>query len=207
MTNNKLDWNVAKSKLKFCIASAISFAVVTTTVNPAEGVQLTYSSPGNVSKIEDLVVDGVTYDVTFKSDTFLNLFGSPSNPSFNAPNFWNNQQGASQVVNEIVSLLKNQPTIPSKINNTSSILVPYRGIVASNQSLFVVNKIADYITQWSNFRGESQDIFVLGNVTANYALITPKETKPIPESNLVIGLVGVASLLGLKSKKKRTVLH
>ncbi len=192
-----------KSKLTWSVVSILSSFAITITVNPAEATQIISNGTGNVSKIEDFVVDSVTYDVTFKSDTFLNLFGFPSNPGFNAPTFWNNQPAARKVVDDIAFLLNSQPAIPSKLNNSSSILVPYRGIIASNQSLFIVNKIDDYITRWSNFRGESQDIFTLSHEKANYALFTAKQPQHIPENHLVMGVFGVTFTMGLRNMRSR----
>jgi hypothetical protein len=192
-----------KSKLACSTVSIFSSFAIATALTPVRGAQITYDGTGNVSKIENFIVDGVTYDIAFKSDTFLNLFGLPDTPSFNTPTFWNNQQGARKVVDDIASLLNTQPTIPSKINNTSSVLVPYRGVVASNQSLFLVNKIDDYITRWSNFRGESQDIFTLGNEKANYALFVVKQPQRTSEPNIVIGVVGVALAMGWQHMRKK----
>ncbi|KYC37756.1 hypothetical protein WA1_04350 [Scytonema hofmannii PCC 7110] len=192
-----------KSKLTWSVVSILSSFAITTTVNPAEATQIIYNGTGSVSKIEDFVVDGVTYDITFKSDTFLNLFGFPSNPGFNTPTFWNNQPAARKVVDDIALLLNSQPAIPSKLNNSSSVLVPYRGIIASNQSLFIVNKIDDYITRWSNFRGESQDIFTLSHEKANYALFTAKQPQQIPENNLIIGVFGISFTMSLKNMKNQ----
>ncbi|KAF3884602.1 MULTISPECIES: hypothetical protein [Nostocales] len=192
------------SKLVCSVMSIISSFAITTTVPPAQAAQIIYNGTGNVSKIENFTADGITYDITFKSDTFLNLFGFPSNPDFNTPTFWNNQQGARKVANGIELLLNTQPTVPSKVNNSSSVLVPYRGIIASNQSLYIVNKIDDYITRWSNFRGESQDIFTLGNEKANYALFTVKQPQRIPENNFLLGMLGVALTIGLKQIEGRS---
>jgi Domain of unknown function (DUF4082) len=134
--------------------------------------KLIYSDSGNVSKIEGLVIDGINYDVTFKYDSFLNLFGSPNSSDFNRPTFWDNSQTAQKAVDSIASLLNSQQAVPTKLNNEPSALVPYRGVVASNGSLFLVSKINSYITRWDNFRGESQDIFPQGNEQANYAIFS-----------------------------------
>ncbi|MFH7024945.1 MAG: hypothetical protein ACHBN1_05985 [Heteroscytonema crispum UTEX LB 1556] len=131
-----------------------------------------YSNSGDVSKIEGLVIDGINYDVTFKYDSFLNLFGSPNSSDFNRPTFWDNSQTAQKAVDNIASLLNSQQPIPTKVNNYPSALVPYRGVVASNGSLFLVSKVNSYITRWDNFRGESQDIFTQGNEQANYAIFS-----------------------------------
>jgi hypothetical protein len=192
-----------KSQLTYCAASILGLAVTTATVTPAEGVQIIYNGTGHVSKIEDFFIDGRAYDVTFQYDTFLNLFGYPNDPGFNAPTFWNNPQVAQQVVDNIALLLNNQQSLPTKINNSSSALVPYRGIIASNQSLYIVNKIDDYITRWSNFRGESKDIFNFGDEKANYAFFTPKKTRAIPENNLVIGVIACALIQSVITVKKQ----
>lgn len=134
--------------------------------------KLIYSNSGNVSKIEGLVVDGINYDVTFKYDSFLNLFGSPNSSDFNKPTFWDNAQTAQKAVDNIASLLNSQQPVPTKVNDYASALVPYRGVVASNGSLFLVSKVNSYITKWDNFRGESQDIFTQGNEQANYAIFS-----------------------------------
>jgi hypothetical protein len=191
-------------KAKACyLASLIAITTVVANATPAAAAQIIYSSPGNVSKIEDLVVDGINYDVTFKYDSFLNLFGSPNSPGFNRPTFWDNSQTAQKAVDNIASLLNSQQPVPKQVNNYPSALVPYRGVVAPNGSLFLVSKIDSYITRWDNFRGESKDIFTMGNEQANYAIIKPQEPpKTIPESNLGAGAV-VAFLLGARTLKKQ----
>jgi Domain of unknown function (DUF4082) len=134
--------------------------------------KLIYSDSGNLSQIKGLVVDGINYDVTFKYDSFLNVFGSPNSSGFNRPTFWDNSQTAQKVVDNIASLLNSQQPVPTQLNSYSSALVPYRGAIASNGSVFLVSKINSYITRWDNFRGESQDIFTQGNEKANYAIVT-----------------------------------
>jgi hypothetical protein len=157
-------------KARACyLASLISITAIVANTTPATAVQLVYSSPGNVSKIEGLVVEGINYDVTFKYDSFLNVFGSPNSSGFNRPTFWDNAQTAQKAVNNIASLLNSQQSIPTQLNSYPSALVPYRGVVASNGSLFLVSKVDSYITNWVNFRGESQDIFTQGNELANYS--------------------------------------
>jgi Domain of unknown function (DUF4082) len=141
--------------------------------------KLIYSDSGNLSKIEDLVVDGINYDVTFKYDSFLNVFGSPNGSDFNRPTFWDNSQTAKKAVDNIASLLNSQQLVPTKLNNQLSALIPYRGVVAPNGSLFLVSKVNSYITNWVNFRGESQDIFTRGNEVANYAIFTVQNPKTV----------------------------
>ncbi|WP_341528708.1 hypothetical protein WKK05_05095 [Nostoc sp. UHCC 0302] len=191
-------------KGKTCyLASLIGITALVINATPAVAVELVYSSPGNVSKIQGLVVDGINYDVTFKYDSFLNIFGSPNSSSFNKPTFWDNSQTAQKVVDNIASLLNSQKTVPTKINNYPSALVAYRGVVASDGSLFIVSKIDNYITRWDNFRGESQDIFTQGNEQANYAIFSVQEpSKPVPEANFETGAV-VAFLLGGASTLKK----
>jgi hypothetical protein len=200
-TNSHLAQKPFKAKACY-LASLITISAVVANATPAAAAQIIYSSPGNVSKIEGLVVDDMNYDVTFKYDSFLNLFGSPNSSSFNRPTFWDNSQTAQKAVDNIASLLNSQQPVPSQVNSYPSALVPYRGVVAPNGSLFLVSKIDSYITRWDNFRGESKDIFTMGNEQANYAIITAQEPpKTIPESNLEAGAV-VAFLLGARTLRK-----
>lgn len=201
-TRTYLNNNSFKAKA-CCLASLITISTIVANATPGAAVQMTYNNPGNISKIEDFVVDGINYDVTFKYDSFINLFGSPRSSDFNTPTFWNNTQTAQKVVDDITSLLNSQQPVPTKLNDYSSVLVPYRGVVASNGSLFLVNKINNYITRWDNFRGESQDIFTMGNDQANYAIFTVKQPpKTVPESNLTLGAV-VAFLIGASTFKSK----
>jgi hypothetical protein len=202
-TKSYLPFNQFKAKACY-LASLTAITAIVANTTPVVAAQLIYSSPGNVSKIEGLVVDGINYDVTFKYDSFLNLFGSPNSPGFNRPTFWdNNNQTAQKAVDNIAFLLNSQQPAPSQVNNYPSALVPYRGVVAPNGSLFLVSKIDSYITRWDNFRGESKDIFTMGNEQANYAIISVQEPpKTIPESNLGAGAV-VAFLLGARTLKKQ----
>jgi hypothetical protein len=186
------------------LASLISITAIVTNTTPAAAVQLIYSSPGNVSKIEGLVVDGINYDVTFKYDSFLNVFGSPNSSAFNRPTFWDNAQTAKKAVDNITSLVNSQQTIPTQLNSYPSALVPYRGVVASNGSLFLVSKVHSYITNWVNFRGESQDIFTQGTELANYALFTVQEPpKTVPESNLGASVASAALIMGTITASKK----
>ncbi|OKH53120.1 hypothetical protein NIES2101_12360 [Calothrix sp. HK-06] len=201
-TRTYLNHNLSKAKA-CCLASFITISTIVANATPGAAVQMTYNSQGNISKIESFIVDGINYDVTFKYDSFINLFGSPNSSDFNSPTFWNNNQTAQKVVNDITSLLNSQQPVPTKLNDYSSALVPYRGVVASNGSLFLVSKINNYITRWDNFRGESQDIFTMGNEQANYAIFSVKEPpKTVPESNLSLGAV-VAFLVGASTFKSK----
>jgi hypothetical protein len=185
------------------LASLLGITAIVVSTTPVAAVQLVYSSSGNVSKIEGFVLDGITYDVNFKYDSFLNIFGSPNSSGFNRPTFWDNSQTAQKAVDNIASLLNSQQPVPTTVNNYPSALVPYRGVVASNGSLFLVSKIDyRYIAKWDNFLGESQDIFPQGNEQANYAIFSAqKPPKTVPEGNLGAGAV-VAFLLGASTLKK-----
>jgi hypothetical protein len=188
----------------FYLASVISTITVVANVTPAAAVQLKYSDQGNVNKIEDLVIDGINYDVTFKYDSFLNIFNSPNNSDFNKPTFWDDSQKAKSAVDTIASLLNSQQPAPTQVNNYPSTLIPYRGVVASNGSLFLVNKVNSYITRWDSFRGESEDIFTKGDEQANYAVFTVRESvKSVPECNSAVGVVGLALVTGIISGKKK----
>lgn len=201
-TRTYLNKNLSKTKV-CCLASFITISTIVANATPGAAVQMTYNNQGNISKIESFIVDGINYDVTFKYDSFINLFGSPNSSDFNSPTFWNNNQTAQKVVDDITSLLNSQQPVPTKLNDYSSALVPYRGVVASNGSLFLVSKINNYITRWDNFRGESQDIFTMGNEQANYTIFSVKEPpKKVPESNLTLGAV-VAFLVGASTFKSK----
>jgi hypothetical protein len=191
-------------KAKACyLASLIGITAIVANTTPAAAVQMIYSNPGNVSKIEGLVLDGINYDVTFKYDSFLNLFGSPNSSDFNKPTFWDNPQIAKKVVDNIASLMNSQQPVPTKVNTYPSALLPYRGVVAPNGTLFIVSKVDSYITKWDNFVGESQDIFTIGNEQVNYAIFSVQERpKTVPESNLWAGAV-VSFLFGATFNKYR----
>ncbi|MBD2335806.1 hypothetical protein H6G64_02225 [Calothrix sp. FACHB-156] len=179
-------------------------SIATIFANPTAAVQLKYGSPGNVSKIEDLVVDDISYDVTFKYDSFINLFGSPSNPDFKAPTFWNNAPGAKNLVDSIALLLNSQPNVPTRVNNYPSALVPYRGVVAANGTLFLVSKVDSYITRWDNYRGESQDIFTRGNEQANYAIVNINQSSDaVPEGNMLATAIAGCLFLGVITAKRK----
>jgi hypothetical protein len=187
----------------FYLASVLSTLTVFANTTPAAAVQLIYSNQGNVSKIEDLVIDGINYDVTFKNDSFLNIFNSPNNSDFQTPTFWNDSQKAKNAVDTIASLLNSQQPVPTQVNDSPSTLIPYRGVVASNGSLFLVSKINNYITRWDSFRGESEDIFTKGDEQANYAVFTVRDTsRSIPECNSAVSVVGVALVTGVITRKK-----
>ncbi|MBW4666647.1 MAG: hypothetical protein KME60_04185 [Cyanomargarita calcarea GSE-NOS-MK-12-04C] len=189
-------------KAKACyLASLIGITAIVANTTPAAAVEMIYRNPGNVSKIQGLVLDGINYDVTFKYDSFLNLFGSPNSSDFNRPTFWDNSQIAKKAVDNIASLMNSQQPVPTKVNSYPSALLPYRGVVAPNGTLFLVSKVDSYITRWDNFIGESQDIFTQGNEQANYAIFSVQEPpKTVPESNLWVGAV-VTFLLGATFNK------
>jgi hypothetical protein len=197
--------NLISSKLVLGVASVISFAATFTTVASSEAAQVKYRSPGNISAIDGLVVDGITYDVTFRFDTFTNLFGSPDSSNFQTPTFWNNSLGATNTVDSFISLLSNEPSIPQQINNLSYVFVPYQSIKAEDESWYNVNKINDFITNWSPVKGESKDTFTLNNEKANYALFKAKASPAVPEpKSSIVGLeLGLALILGLKHLKNR----
>lgn len=194
--------NFFSSKLAYGLASFVSFASIFVNVTPSEAAQIKYSSQSNVSAIDGLVIDDITYDVTFKYDTFVNLFGYVNSPNFNSPTFWNNPQKAKNAVDSIIAILDNQQTTPTQLNSISYMLIPYQGVVSSNSSTYIRNKIGNYIRYWSDFRGESKDIELLNYEKANYAIFTSKSQVPEPSST---GIIGVAFLLGIRNFQRRTL--
>ncbi|QSJ15263.1 hypothetical protein JYQ62_25900 [Nostoc sp. UHCC 0702] len=192
------------SKLACCLASVVSVASILVSLAPSQAAQVKYTSQGNVSAIEGLVIDDITYDVTFKYDTFANLFGHVNSPNFNSPTFWNNSQKAKNVVDSILAIFDSQQTTPTQLNNISYMLIPYDGVVASNSSIYIGNKIVNYITYWSDFRGNSKDIELLNYQKANYAIFTRKSQIPEPSSAVIIALV---SLLGIKNFKRNSLKY
>ncbi|MBH8561059.1 hypothetical protein I8748_02495 [Nostoc sp. CENA67] len=196
--------NFFSSKLAYCLASVVSFASILVNVTPSEAAQIKYSSQGNVSAIDGLVIDDITYDITFKYDTFVNLFGYVNSPNFNSPTFWNNPQKAKKAVDSIIALFDNQQKTTTQLNSISYILIPYQGVVASNSSTYIRNKIGNHITYWSDFRGESKDIELLNYEKANYAVFTSKSKVPEPSST---GIIVVAFLLGIKHFQTRALKY
>ncbi|WP_414542653.1 hypothetical protein [Nostoc sp. CCY0012] len=188
--------NQIKSKTIYLV-SLLSSAIIMANTTPAVAVQLKYSNLDNINKIEDLVVDDITYDVTFHYGSFFNLFGSPDSSSFKTPAFWDNPQGAKNLVNSIALLLNSQQIVPTQINNYPSALVPYRGVFTPNDSLFVISKVDNYITKWDNYKGESQDIFTLGHEQANYAILSIKKPfNAIPEANMLPSVIVAFLIFG-----------
>lgn len=122
-------WNFIKSKLAIIAASVASF----TTVIPWQAAQVLYSSLTNVSAINDLVVNGITYNVTFKYDTFANLFGLSNSSNFQEPAFWNNSTAAENSAEAIINLFSNEPLIPELINDLSYAYIPYQGTISTQQ--------------------------------------------------------------------------
>lgn len=199
-----------KNHITSTVISLVSvLSIATVFSHSAAAVQIKYGSPGNVSKIEGLVVDDIGYDITFKYDSFINLFGSPSNPDFQKPTFWDAPQGAKNLVDSIAFLLNSQQGLPTQINNYASALVPYRGVAAPNGTLFLVSKVDSYITRWDNYRGESQDIFTRGNEQANYAIVNINQSSDaVPEGNmLATAIAGSFFVGGMKMKKKIAKLN
>jgi hypothetical protein len=190
-------------KGKACYLASLSLiTAIIVNPTPASAVQLLYSSPGNVSQIQEFVVDGITYDITFQYDSFVNIFGIPNSSNFNQPTFWRNSQTAQKVVDNIATLLNSQQPVPTKVNNYSSLLVPYEGNSTANGSGFIVSKIDNYITRWDNYRGESQDIFTQVDEPANYAIFSLQEPpQKVSEANLGADAM-VAFLLGASTFKR-----
>lgn len=186
--------NFINSKLAIIAASVATFA----TVLPSEAAQVLYSSPTNVSAINDLVVNGVTYNVTFKYDTFANLFGLPNSSNFLEPAFWNNSIDAESSAEAIINLFSNEPSIPELINDFTYAYIPYQGTINPQQdSWYIVNKTVQKYQDWTTVPGESPDIFVLSNESVNYAIFTAQPTAQVPEPDSAI--LGFALVLALKA--------
>jgi hypothetical protein len=190
--------NFIKSKLAIIAASVATFA----TVIPSEAAQVLYSSPTNVSAINDLVVNGITYDVTFKYDTFANLFGLPNSSNFQEPAFWNNSIAAESSAEAIINLFSNEPSIPELINDFTYAYIPYQGIISTQEDTwYIVNKTVQKYQNWTTVPGESPDIFVFSNESKNYAIFTAQLTAQVPEPDSAI--VGFALVLGLKALRDK----
>lgn len=185
----------------FAVVSVLGLAATVASIAPAQAAQIQYSSFGNVRGINGLIVDGISYEVSFQFDTFTNVFGTPNSANFNQPTFWRNQQAAQIAANSIVSLLNSQQPVPSRINSISSVYIPYEAVFApSNRSTYITSKIGNFITRWDNFRGNSRDIQELDNTKVNYALFTATVAQtPVsaPEPTNLLGLLGTVAFLSI----------
>lgn len=197
--------NFSQLNSAVAVVSVLGVAATVTNITPAQAAQIQYSSYGNVSAINGLIVNGISYDVSFQLDTFTNVFGTSNSPNFDEPTFWQNPQAAQIAADSIVSLLNSQQPVPSTINGVVSVYIPYEDIVApSSGSRYITNKISNYIKQWDNYKGNSQDIQELDNTIANYAVFTPTVTQtPVPEPSALLGLLGSVGCLGIGYWRKQ----
>lgn len=191
----------------FAVVSVLGLAAIVASIAPAQAAQIQYSSLGNVRGINGLLVNGISYEVSFQFDTFTNVFGTPNSPNFNQPTFWRNHQAAQIAADSIVSLLNSQQSVPSRVNSISSVYIPYEAVFApSNGSTYITSKIGNFISRWDSYRGNSRDIQELANTKVNYALFTATVAQtPVytPEPTTLLGLLGTVGFLSIGYWRKQ----
>jgi hypothetical protein len=75
---------------------------------------------GYATGIQDLIVDGSTYNVDFLSDSYDSIFSASS------PYFFNDAVGSDNAANAILLTLNSEPSIPEiAIGSTEVLWVPY----------------------------------------------------------------------------------
>jgi hypothetical protein len=97
-----------KTVLWTTIATTAAAAVMVVQPTPsAEAATVTQNAARNgIVSITDLTIpDYGTYDVTFPVGTFSSIFGTPGQPGFQQPAFWQNRAGADAAAGAIVNAL------------------------------------------------------------------------------------------------------
>jgi hypothetical protein len=152
--------------------------------------------PSSVEGISHLIIDGTPYDVSFKYDTYANIFGSAT-PTFNG-----NLTGANDAINAIVKFFNAEGvTGIAGISETFEINVPH-GV--QNGGLFPAVQGFLYPTNLAWTNGGTFDLlddtFWGHNVTAVFA---PAAT-PIPATFPLFGsCFGGLVLLGWWSRLRQ----
>jgi hypothetical protein len=187
---------------------------ITGTSTLAASVTASPDNPSLATGIEDLEVGGIFYDVDFVSDSFLSLFGEPSQPNFAAA-FFGNEAGAKSAVDAINALLTDAGISLVGDGSVLSIiyLVPYgveadgvngENILTRRGFLFLENP--GFPAQWVQSTG---DVKISERDWENpfvYATFNPAPRPvTIPEYSSASALALIALAVGLGRGKKKTV--
>ncbi|NET16511.1 MAG: PEP-CTERM sorting domain-containing protein [Okeania sp. SIO1H6] len=203
-------------RTKTLLATAATSAVLLFSgVSSAEAFTLLYEDPSDTQKvtgIEDLMIDGTEYDVSFEFGTFNDVFGNTGDLielEGKTPEFWGNIYGAHNAGQDIIDALGEDSylySIPS--SNSDSIwrsdrfFVPYL-------SLFTQQFVNMYTDFWpATEKDQIYSMSILPNYS-NYSSTYPiatfdsevDESDRVPEPSLILGLMGLGGLI-LRDKRK-----
>lgn len=181
-------------------AAAIGLSVSSVGVSSAEAA-IVRRDPNNsdiVIGVDDIDIDGVTYNVNFTIDTFASLYGAPAdnNSTYALNPFWGNQTGALSATNALVAVLNAENPVPTRTSPFSRTFLTPTQVIGnllggSFGSFDRFNPTPSWRT--GSFAGLGESI---EQSYATFAVVPPT---PIPTPALLPGLLG----MGIAAWRKR----
>lgn len=145
---------------------------------------------GYATGIAGLVVDGTTFDVSFRLGSFDSLFPSPAAGS---PTFWGDGDGASDAADAMASVL----TAGSATANYRRVHVPYEQQVVG----IVTGYGVDYSGSAWNSSGAVLILGTASNSSERFAVFS-EATSSVPDAGAAASLLGLA-LFGVAALRRR----
>ncbi|MEM1425008.1 MAG: PEP-CTERM sorting domain-containing protein [Cyanobacteria bacterium P01_H01_bin.130] len=198
--------------MKLSTITALTTAIATTTIGTiaiapaANAGTLISNSPGVITSIEDLFIDGYgTYDVTFHSGTFDDVFDTM------APTFLNDLDGGIAAAEAIIDILGDTLVIAesSQSQPSDGFAIPIEGpfLFSGFSTILSTGELSSTAPASDNrVTGNGLADTPIGqgtNVSVSWAKFTPSgssDPTPVPEPTALLGL-GLA--LGLSTLKRR----
>lgn len=200
-------------RTKTLLATAATSAVLLFSgVSSAEAFTLLYEDPSDTQKvtgIEDLMIDGTEYNVSFEFDTFSSVFGNTGDLielEGKTPEFWENSSGARNAAQAIVDALGEDSYVSTTLSGGLSdiVLVPYK---MDNYDPYYFWFWADnwvnpgwdwYLDNWFSRTSYNKTIATFNVVDLPSP---PSDSDRVPEPSLILGLMGLGGLI-LRDKRK-----
>jgi hypothetical protein len=151
--------------------------------------------------IDGLVVDGITYNVTFSDASYNSVYAS-STPIF-LGNFLGAQHASTALATALNAL--GVVSLTEISNSTEAAFIPYTYIPGAVTTTEALCNPCSSMSPWSGTWSEVYDDAPAGDISADYAIFVSQT--PLPAAlPLFAGGLGALSLLGWRRKRKGAAL-
>ena len=207
-----LDTVLINMKFVTEITKLVALVALCSLAKPASAFTLILDeTTGGVTQINNLEIEEKIYDVSFVGGSFLDHFGMPDTPEFNAPTFWGDDAGGESALKAIMNALGNDAFIVDNGSVTwDAFFLPTKNCEECSigwTGYPWISGLTDGNSSSSidTVSGFSRDMSVsISNSVWRYAKFEESESRSVPEpiATIPILAVTVAGLLATYKRKR-----